>query len=108
MVRPSEVMPVGSELSNHEYGCMSLSPGKKPIIWVRQLSRDSSTRPSFETSCRRIEGDVSSVRILPESVTARMESAQPVCGELAANHTSLPPGPQASPSRLMKPVARVV
>src|SRR3984893_16161469 len=99
MNRPSAEIAVASVSSSHEYGCSVLSPGNRPLICRRQVSRDNSTRPSFEISCKRTEGKLRIAHSLPVGVTAKMVSAHPDV-LVPANHTSLPSGLQAKPSTL--------
>src|SRR6266566_6937731 len=58
-------------------------------------------------SCRRTDGRSDTILSLPASVTAWIESAQPEW-EAPANHTSLPSGLHASPSRLNDPLDSIV
>jgi len=89
------------EKSSPDRSRSDVSVGERKRRPDRQLSLDSKTRPSRDTSCKRVmAGKGSKRRCFPDGVTACNSSAQAPVGKLAANQTSCPEGDQATPSRL--------
>ena len=77
-------------------------PGRAAITPAPHASRETSTRPSADTSCSvRVAGAARSRRSAPARVTAWMAWAAP--RRVPVNQISSPRGDQASPSTLFHP-----